>query len=131
MTSRLILQIAGLIRVGPALVLAFGFKTDRDQLLWTFFTSLTLALLTAYQAINFILAFYRLTKVFFDQRRIETGSTEEIHLFRGIGWISGGYKLGTIETVVGFAGGGFGGALTRRILRLLARAFLCIGLVKG
>lgn len=127
----LIIRTLGLIRVRSALVPAAGFKTGRDQLLWTFFTSLTLALLTAYQAINFILAFSRLIKVFLDQRRIETGSTEEIHLFKGIGWISGSYKLGAIETVVGFAGGGFGGALTRRILRFLARAFLCIGLVKG
>ncbi|KAF9463236.1 hypothetical protein BDZ94DRAFT_633486 [Collybia nuda] len=120
-----------LIPVGPSILLAVGFRTSKDQILWTFFTSLTLALLTAYQAINFSLTFYRLTKVFIDQRQIESGSSEEIHLFKGIGWISGGYKLGVIETAVGFAGGGFGGAFTRRILRFLARAFLCIGLVKG
>ncbi len=42
-----------------------------------------------------------------------------------------GLKLGAIETVVGFAHTSFSGALIRRVLRLLARACLCIGVVKG
>lgn len=42
-----------------------------------------------------------------------------------------GIKLGAIETVIGFAPMGFGGAFTRRIIRLLARACLAIGVVKG
>jgi hypothetical protein len=42
-----------------------------------------------------------------------------------------GIKLGAIETVVGFAPAGFGGAITRRILRLLGRACLIVGIVKG
>lgn len=100
-------------------------------MLWSFFNSITLALLTAYQAINFCFAFIRLTKIFLNQRRIEMSSTDEAHLFRGTGWITGALKLGAIETVIGFADGNFGVALTRRILRFLARAFLCIGIVKG
>ncbi|KAJ7468947.1 hypothetical protein B0H11DRAFT_2238492 [Mycena galericulata] len=112
-------------------VVAIGFTTPKDQELWTFLTSLTLALLTAFEAINFCFAFYRLIRAFVDQRRIETTSTDQAHLIRGIGWISGGFKLGAVETVIGFAQGGFGGALTRRILRFLARAFLIIGIVKG
>lgn len=111
--------------------MAIGFASDKDQLLWTFFTSTCLALLTAYQAINFMFAFYRLIRAFIDQRRIETTESDERRLFKGIGWISGALKLGAIETVVGFAQGGFGGALIRRILRFLARAILCIGLYKG
>ncbi|KAJ7737353.1 hypothetical protein B0H16DRAFT_106658 [Mycena metata] len=110
---------------------AIGFQQSSDQQLWTFLTSLTLALLTAFEAINFCFAFYRLIRAFVDQRRIETTATDQAHLIRGIGWITGGFKLGAIETVIGFAQGGFGGALTRRILRFLARAFLIIGIVKG
>ncbi|CAK5276166.1 unnamed protein product [Mycena citricolor] len=112
-------------------VLAIGFANDRDKQLWTFFTSLTLALLTAFEAINFCFAFYRLVRAFVDQRRIETTSSDEAHALKGIGWISGGFKLGAIETVIGFAQGGFGGALTRRIVRLLARAILIVGIMKG
>ncbi|KAJ7165327.1 hypothetical protein C8R46DRAFT_867901, partial [Mycena filopes] len=116
---------------GGRQVVAIGFQHTNDQQLWTFLTSLTLALLTAFEAINFCFAFYRLVRAFVDQRRIETTSTDQAHLIRGIGWISGGFKLGAIETVIGFAQGGFGGALTRRIVRFLARAFLIIGIVKG
>ncbi|KAJ6597502.1 hypothetical protein DFH09DRAFT_972155 [Mycena vulgaris] len=112
-------------------VVAIGFQSVNDQQLWTFLTSLTLALLTAFEAINFCFAFYRLVRAFIDQRRIETTSTDQAHLIRGIGWITGGFKLGAIETVIGFAQGGFGGALTRRVIRFLARAFLIIGIVKG
>ncbi|KAJ7628773.1 hypothetical protein FB45DRAFT_1059473 [Roridomyces roridus] len=116
---------------GERQVVAIGFRTSSDQDLWTFLTSLTLALLTAFEAINFCFAFYRLVRAFIDQRRIETTSSDQAHLIRGIGWITGGFKLGAVETVIGFAQGGFGGALTRRILRFLARAFLIIGIVKG
>ncbi|KAF7292709.1 hypothetical protein MIND_01169100 [Mycena indigotica] len=113
-------------------VVAIGFKTFNDQQLWTFLTSITLALLTAYQAINFCFAFYRLIRAFIDQRRIETTSTDQAHPIRGIGWISAAFKFGAIETVIGFAqDSGFGGALTRRIFRLLSRAFLVIGAIKG
>ncbi|KAF7366314.1 hypothetical protein MSAN_00887600 [Mycena sanguinolenta] len=112
-------------------VLAIGFESFNDQQIWTFFTSLTLALLTAFEAINFCFAFYRLIRAFVDQRRIETTSSDSAHLIRGIGWISGGFKLGAIETVIGFAQGGFGGALTRRVVRFLARAFLIVGIAKG
>lgn len=68
---------------------------------------------------------------FVDKRRIEATSSDEAHLVLGIGWISGGLKLGAIETVIGFANAGFGTAMTRRILRVLSRAFLIIGVVKG
>nr|GAT57102.1 predicted protein [Mycena chlorophos] len=110
---------------------AIGFPAPSDQQLWTFLTSIALALLTAYQAINFFFAFYRLVRAFRDQRRIETTSTDQAHPIRGIGWVSAGIKLGAIETVIGYAQGGFGGALTRRVLRFVARALLAIGVIKG
>ena len=115
---------------GQPLVL-IGFKDKKDETLWAFFTSLTLALLTAYQAVNFLFALNRIIRVLWDKHRIKETKADEAHLFRGLGWICGGLKLGAIESVVGFAGGSFGVALARRILRLLARAFVCIGIAKG
>ncbi|KAG7092869.1 hypothetical protein E1B28_009181 [Marasmius oreades] len=102
-----------------------------NELIHTFFSSFAVALLTAYQAINFSFAFIRLAIAFINSRRIERDSADEVVLFKGTGWITGGLKLGAIETVIGFAGPGFGTSLVRRIFRLLARAFLVIGLVKG
>ncbi|TFK52970.1 hypothetical protein OE88DRAFT_1656687 [Heliocybe sulcata] len=114
-------------------LLAIGFANDANQMLWTFFSSLALALLTAYQALNFCIVFYRLIKSFVDQRRIELSgdSDHSVVLFKGLGWLAIGLKLGAIETVVGFALDGFGGPITRRILRFLSRACLTIGVVKG
>ncbi|KAF8153071.1 hypothetical protein B0H34DRAFT_800323 [Crassisporium funariophilum] len=112
-------------------VIAIGFTGKKEEGLWTFFTSLTLALLTGFQAIVFCFAFFRLTQAILNQRRIEGKGNDAAHLIKGIGWISGALKIGAVETVVGFAGGGFEVALTRRILRFFARAFLCIGVAKG
>jgi hypothetical protein len=69
--------------------------------------------------------------VFVDQRRIETSKSDEAHLLRGVGWVTAGLKLGAIESVIGFVSVGFGSILIRRILRLLGRACLVIGAVKG
>ncbi|KAJ7321861.1 hypothetical protein DFH08DRAFT_356386 [Mycena albidolilacea] len=112
-------------------VVAIGFASVSDQQLWTFLTSLTLALLTAFQAIAFALTFYRLIRALIDQRRIETTATESSHAVRGTSWLSAGLKLGAIETVVGFAQGGFGGALTRRVVRAVARGCMAVGVAKG
>lgn len=62
---------------------------------------------------------------------MESLSYDANHLIRGTGWISGGVKLGAIETAVGFAQGGFSGAFTRRLIRLFGRLCLVIGLIKG
>lgn len=113
-------------------VIVIGFSSSNQQGLWTFFTSLTLALLTGFQAAIFGFAFFRLTQAILDQRRIRSQSNVlKAHPIKGIGWICGSLKLGAIETVIGFAGGGFGVVLTRRILRLLVRISLCIGVAKG
>lgn len=45
--------------------------------------------------------------------------------------MAAGIKLGAVESVIGFAAGDFGLTLTRRILRMLGRALLTIGIVKG
>jgi hypothetical protein len=111
--------------------LVIGFRDDRDHLLWTFFTSLNLALFTCYQAIVWTQSFYRLILALIDQRRIEDENRDERHFFRGTGWISAGIKVGVVETAVGFANASFGLALLRRILRFVSRALIIIGLTRG
>jgi len=111
--------------------LVAGFNHDSQASMWMFFTSFTLALLIAYQATVFCLTFYRLIMALINQRHIESTSRDSSHLIRGTGWIAGGLKLGAFETVVGFVQLGFGLTLSRRILRLLSRAFLIIGIIKG
>ena len=116
---------------GTPLVLGVGFTNSTTEM---FLSSVTLVLLTAFQACNFCIAFYRLMKALSHQRSLESSQTEkemEAHLFRGLGWIVAGTKLGAIETVIGFASGGFGIVFTRRVLRLLGRGCLIIGMVKG
>jgi hypothetical protein len=107
------------------------FSSNAHLTVSVFLTSVTLALLTAFQAIIFCLSFYRLLLAVIDQHNIESRSMDRNHLIRGTGWIAGGLKFGAIETVVGFGAATFGTVLTRRILRFLSRAFLIIGIVKG
>ncbi|KAI1792807.1 hypothetical protein LXA43DRAFT_317147 [Ganoderma leucocontextum] len=112
-------------------VLGVGFSDPTPEM---FLSSVTLVLLTAFQAANFCIAFYRLVRALSHQRTLDASQQEkemEAHLFRGLGWIVAGMKLGAIETVIGFAQGGFGIAFTRRLLRLLAHACLVIGIIKG
>ncbi|KAF9563831.1 hypothetical protein CPC08DRAFT_721403 [Agrocybe pediades] len=112
-------------------MIAIGFTGKKEEGLWTFFTSLTLALLVVYQAAVFCLAFFRLVQALLHQRRIENKGSDKAHFINGIGWISAAAKLGAVETVVGFGGGDFGLDMTRRILRMLSRACMCIGVIKG
>ncbi|KAI0767493.1 hypothetical protein C8Q74DRAFT_961454 [Fomes fomentarius] len=116
---------------GTTAQLGAGFANAGTKM---FLGSITLVLLTIFQASNFCVAFYRLVKALSHQRSIDSTQTEkemEAHLFRGLGWIVVGLKLGAIETVIGFASGGFGIAFTRRFLRLLGHGCLIIGIVKG
>ena len=98
-----------------------------------FFSSLALVVFTTFQALNFCACFYRIIMALVNQRRIDssTGNDQEAHLFNGIGWMAAGIKFGAIESVIGFALGQFGVPLTRRILHMLGRACLIIGIVKG
>ncbi|KAI8989181.1 hypothetical protein BD414DRAFT_486330 [Trametes punicea] len=116
---------------GRSLVLGVGFTDPTPEVI---LNSATLVLLTVFQAVNFCVAFVRLVKVLLHKRTIETNGNEkamETHLFRGLGWIVVGMKLGAIETVIGFAQGGFPIAFTRRLLRFIAHACLIVGVLKG
>ena len=115
----------------PKTIFAIGSSDSSIQHLWTLFTTLTLALLTCFQIIVFCFAFFRLMQVISSRRRIESNHSAKAQLLKGIGWISGSLILGGTETVIGFVVGGFWVVLSRRILRLLTRAFLCIGVIKG
>lgn len=98
-----------------------------------FFSSLALVVFTSFQALNFCVCFYRIIMALVNQKRIDasTGNDQEAHLFNGIGWMTVGIKFGAIESVVGFALGEFGVPLTRRILHMIGRACLIIGVIKG
>lgn len=114
----------------PSLVVA-GFQNDKNRILWEFFMCLGLAILASYQLLNAALPLYRTLSTLMVDRSPEAAASEEIRLLRGIVWITIALTVGAVESVVGFAGGGFWGALTRRSLRLLARALLVIGVIKG
>jgi len=105
--------------------------TDNSESLWLSLSQLSLASYTTIQFIFFLLAFYRLGETFHDRQRIEDTHADEHHYFNGIGWITVGIQLGAIESIVGFAMGGFAVPLSRRILRLMARSTLIIGVLKG
>ncbi|KAI0922800.1 hypothetical protein AcW1_002639 [Taiwanofungus camphoratus] len=98
------------------------------------FDSITLGLLTAFQVAACGIAFYRLHKAFVSRRSVVAAQDEKevkAHLFHGLGWIAAGLTLGTVETVIGFAQGGFVFAITRRVLRFLGRACLIVGVGNG
>ncbi|KAF9448433.1 hypothetical protein P691DRAFT_759907 [Macrolepiota fuliginosa MF-IS2] len=104
---------------------------DRGRFVWTFFSSVTLALFIGFQFSCFCFAFYRLVRALLTQRNIETNSKDAAVLFRGIGWINAGIKLGAIETTIGFVFYGIPIAYVRRVMRMFSRALLCIGVAKG
>lgn len=108
-----------------------GFSSQSSWTLNVFFSSLSLALMTLFQAIVFMVTGFRLVVAVINQRRFDSLGQDAVHMVKGIGWMAAGMKLGAIESLIGFAGGGFGIVLTRRLLRFLARACLCIGVVKG
>ncbi|KAH9885285.1 hypothetical protein C8Q73DRAFT_718283 [Cubamyces lactineus] len=112
-------------------LLGVGFTDATSE---EFLSTVTLVLMTAFQALNFCIAFYRLVVALQHRRNIESSENEkamEAQFFRGLGWIVVGMKLGAIETVIGFAQGGFGIAFARRLIRFFAHACLVIGIIQG
>ena len=77
--------------------------------------------------------FVRLASCVLAQYNIEDRAASEWEgiLFRGLGWLVIGAKISAIETAIGFATTSFGVILTRRILRMIGRACLIIGVIKG
>ncbi|KAH9046608.1 hypothetical protein EDB84DRAFT_1465598 [Lactarius hengduanensis] len=96
-------------------------------------SSTSLALLTAAQALTFLLFFVRLASSLVKQRSIEdrAATEQEGVLFRGQGWLVVGMKLSMCETALGWVPPSFGLLFTRRGIRLIGRACIIIGVVKG
>jgi len=107
-----------------------GFTSKGKEGSWTFFSSFTLAILFVCQATVFCFALFRLVQTIGHQKRIDSRGSSSSSI-KGTGWITVAMKLGAIEALVGFAGGSFGVAITRRVMRLISRAFLVVGMVKG
>ena len=89
--------------------------------------------MATYAFVTFLVFFVRLSASLVGQRDIEmNGETKsEAYLFKGTGWIALGMVLSTVESVIGFAEGEFGVFFTRRLLRMIGRACVIIGVVKG
>ena len=113
---------------GPRVVVEFPHDNES---LWLSLSQSSLTTYAMIQFLFFLLAFSRLSRAFLDQRRIELAHSDEHHYFHGIAWITAGIIIGVVETIAGFARVTFGVALARRILRLIARATLMFGSLKG
>ena len=98
-----------------------------------FLRSISQALLVIYLGITFLVFFVRLASCILAQYNIEDRAASEWEgiLFRGLGWLVVGAKISAIEGAVGFATTSFGVILTRRILRMIGRACIIIGVIKG
>ncbi|KAI9438039.1 hypothetical protein H4582DRAFT_1952276 [Lactarius indigo] len=96
-------------------------------------SSTSLALLSVAQGLTFLLFFVRLASSLVKQRNIEDSAATEREgvLFRGLGWLTVGMKLSMTETALGWVTPSFGLVLTRRGLRMIGRACIIIGVVKG
>lgn len=112
---------------------AVGTRNGGAETARVFFNSVSLALMATYSVVTFLVFFVRLASSFVQQREIEDkgGMQEETYLFKGTGWMALGMALSAAEAFVGFASGVFGIFLTRRILRMIGRACIIIGVVKG
>ncbi|TFK29444.1 hypothetical protein FA15DRAFT_700042 [Coprinopsis marcescibilis] len=121
----------GIRRIVSNSDMLIGFDNPTSLQINTFFSSLTLALLIVFQAIVFLIVFFRLITALMNQRSFQNTGRDAAHLINGVAWLSLGMKLGAIETTIGFAGGMFGLVITRRIIRFVGRACLCIGIIKG
>ncbi|TRM67626.1 hypothetical protein BD626DRAFT_103641 [Schizophyllum amplum] len=116
---------------GSATIVAIGFQNDRDEGLWTVFTYSALALLAAMQALPACFALKHLLHVNRDHKQIQSSANGTFHSFGGTIWTTTGLIIGLIETLVGYAPPSFATVLTRRILRALSRAKLCVGASLG
>ena len=96
-------------------------------------SSTALALMTVAQALTFLLFFMGLTSGLVKQRHIEAcaAAEREAVLFRGLGWLAVGMKFSMMETAFGWVTPSFGLIFFRRGIRLIGRACIIIGVVKG
>ncbi|KAF9238928.1 hypothetical protein BU15DRAFT_74888 [Melanogaster broomeanus] len=100
--------------------------------LWLSLSQFSLSLSTVIQILFFLLSFYRLAQAFL---RPEAHRAHSLGRTSLLSWhlrgLPPGIAIGVIETLAGFSQGTFAVALSRRILRLIARTILMVGLLKG
>ena len=105
--------------------LSIGFAKSGDETAWQFFTSIMLAFLAVTQVEVVMLATF--TGIQESRGRSIPENPSLQPTVRGIVWITIGTVLGAIETLLGFAVGGFEVVLVRRILRMFSRIILTTG----
>ena len=122
----------------PTRGLAVRFESNLAKTVWTLFGSAGLAIFILYQFITFILACFRTFRHLiqnssstFAITRSEREKAKRGRSLRGLGWMLAGIKLGAIEVLIGYIPSGFEQSLSRRLVRLLARAMLAWGVYKG
>jgi hypothetical protein len=95
--------------------------------------STSLVLMTVAQGLTFILFFMGLTSGLVKLHHIESCAIAEQEgvLFRGLGWLAVGMKFSMLETAFGWITPSFGVIFLRRGIRLIGRACIIIGVVKG
>ncbi|OCH94640.1 hypothetical protein OBBRIDRAFT_831686 [Obba rivulosa] len=94
----------------------------------------TLIFLALYQLFIFFVMLRRLMKVLAHKQALRESKAVkqmETHHIRGVGWIAGSLLLGASEVLIGLAQGTFAVALARRIIRMVARTCLVVGVVQG
>ncbi|KZT38620.1 hypothetical protein SISSUDRAFT_1046786 [Sistotremastrum suecicum HHB10207 ss-3] len=121
----------GVVYTPSSPVVSIGFADFHALQFWTFLTSLVLALFSSYQALCFFIFFFQLVCSVVEKRRSASDGRISDDQSRGTGWFSAGLKIGVVETLIAFAGGGFATVLIRRILRMLSRTFIILGTMKG
>jgi hypothetical protein len=112
---------------------AVGFNSQTTRDAWTAISDTSLVLLALYQGIVFVLVAVRLFKVWNRQKKAEIGggASQTKYRTRGLGWIAFALFVGAVEAIVGFVHGGFEVILARRLLHVLSRGGLVVGLLMG
>ncbi|EMD36895.1 hypothetical protein CERSUDRAFT_114808 [Gelatoporia subvermispora B] len=94
----------------------------------------TVIFLALFQLFIFCVMLRRLMKVLAHQQALrenKEGKEVETHHMHGVAWIAGGMCVGAIEVVIGLIPSTFAVILARRVIRLLARTSLAVGVARG
>ncbi|KZV92225.1 hypothetical protein EXIGLDRAFT_749778 [Exidia glandulosa HHB12029] len=124
------IQYKPITQANGNVVLNVGFPNSAALGPWNILANTSLALVTAYQAIHFCLAFLHFfQKAYRGERMFSTSSERDVRLqsMKGTGWLAIGLKIGAVETVLGFVGFTFTPTIVRRILRVVGRLFILVG----
>lgn len=91
-------------------------------------------MLLTFQAVVFALSFYHFMKPYLSRSapgEKEASTKPKPYMFKGVGWVALGVKLGSIESLLGFVDGQYNIIITRRVLRLLSRTCMIVAVLTG